>query len=138
VAAAFGRWSGWKRWFGSRSERTAAKWLRSAGLRIIAQNLHIGGGELDLLALDGKTLVVVEVRSGQNSPLHELAATVNTAKQRTLTAAATAFLKQRRLLGTIHLRYDILALRWPGNAAEPEVLHLRGAFESTGQHQFWT
>ena len=34
-------------------------------------------GEIDLLALDGQTLVVVEVRSSETKTFDELAATVN-------------------------------------------------------------
>lgn len=135
--AAFGRWGGWKRWFGTRSERTAARVLRAAGMRILAANVTAAGHEIDLLALDGAELVVVEVRSSESTPLHELAATVNFPKQRKLTAAATAFLKARGLLGAT-LRYDVLAVRWPATAKEPEVLHIRGAFDATGKHQFWT
>jgi putative endonuclease len=61
--AEFGRWSFWRRWFGQRSERAAAKFLRKLGYRILAANVADTEGEIDLLALDGGTLVVVEVRS---------------------------------------------------------------------------
>ncbi len=59
----FSRWRWWKRWFGQRSEKAAARFLRKLGYRLLATNVSDRDGELDILALDGETLVVVEVRS---------------------------------------------------------------------------
>ncbi len=57
--ADFARWPFWRRWFGQRSERFAARYLRARGYRVLAANVADRRGELDLLALDpdGKTLV---------------------------------------------------------------------------------
>ena len=59
----FTHWPWWRRWFGRRSERYAARFLRSLGYRLLAANVSDPAGELDLLALDRETLIVVEVRS---------------------------------------------------------------------------
>ena len=48
---------------GRRGERTAARYLARQGLRILARNVHLGRGEIDLVALDGPTLVFVEVKA---------------------------------------------------------------------------
>ncbi len=53
----------WRRWFGTRSERAAARFLRRLGYRILARNYTCSHGELDLIALDGRCIVFVEVRS---------------------------------------------------------------------------
>ena len=47
------RWPWWRRWFGTRSERAAARFLRRLGYRIVARNYSCPYGELDLVALDG-------------------------------------------------------------------------------------
>ncbi|MBI4601734.1 MAG: YraN family protein, partial [Planctomycetes bacterium] len=47
---------------GRRGERAAARHLRRQGLRILARNVREGRGEIDLVALDGATLVFVEVK----------------------------------------------------------------------------
>src|SRR5919108_2292797 len=98
----FTRWPWWRRWFGRRSERAAAKFLRKLGYRVLAANVADPAGELDLLALDGETLVVVEVRSTASDrpdALENTAASVDLRKQRKITGATLRFLAARKLLG---------------------------------------
>jgi putative endonuclease len=135
--AEFGRWPFWRRWFGQRSERAAARYLRKLGYRILAANVADRGGEIDLLALDGGTLVVVEVRSRSVEDPRVAAETVNYPKQRKLTEAAVRFLSRRKLLGT-NVRFDVLAIGWPPGAREPTILHIPHAFEATGRFQFFS
>ena len=130
----FARFPVWRRWFGRRSERAAAKYLRRQRFRILGRNLDDRMGEIDLLALDGQTLVVVEVRSSETKTFEELAATVNHEKQRRLTNAILRFV-QRRKLWEVGVRFDVLALRWPAGAREPEVRHYRHAFQAVGKYQ---
>lgn len=137
----FSRWKWWKRWFGRRSERAAAKYLRGLGYRLLAANVSDRDGELDLLALDGSTLVIVEVRSTSSDrpdAIEQTAASVDLRKQRKITEATSRFLARRRLLGRIAVRYDVLVIAWPEHAREPTVRHIRHAFESTGRFQFFT
>lgn len=137
--AEFGRWPFWKRWFGQRSEKAAARYLKKNGYRILAANVYERVGELDLLALDPdrRTLVVVEVRSTSTADPQKAADSVTYPKQRKLTDAALRFLSRRRLLG-VNLRFDVLAIAWPPEAREPTYLHLPHAFEATGRHQFFS
>src|SRR5262249_31706310 len=86
------RWPWWRRWFGLRSERAAARFLRRLGYRIIAANVTDPAGELDLIAVDAQTLVVVEVRSTGSDDLERTAASVDLRKQRKITEAALRFL----------------------------------------------
>ncbi len=137
----FTRWPWWRRWFGRRSERAAARFLRSIGYRIIAANVQDLAGELDLLALDHETLVVVEVRStasNQHDALEKMAASVDLRKQRKITGATLRFLARRKLLGRIAVRFDVLALSWPDHAREPTIKHIPHAFESTGSFQWFS
>ena len=53
----------WRRWFGTRSERAAARFLRRLGCRILARNYACPHGELDLVAEQAGCIVFVEVRS---------------------------------------------------------------------------
>jgi len=132
----FRRWPFWKRWFGQRSERTAAKFLRELGYRILAANVSDRRGELDLLALDARTLVVVEVRSTSTADPYRAAASVDHAKQKRLTDATRRFLSRRRLLGTA-VRFDVVAIAWPTDRREPTILHIPNAFEATGRFQMF-
>lgn len=134
LPAGFARFPVWRRWFGRRSERAAAKYLRRERFRILGRNVDDRLGEIDLLALDGQTLVVVEVRSSETKTFDELAATINHEKQKRLTHAILRFV-QRRKLWEVGVRFDVLALRWPAGAGEPEVRHYRHAFQAVGKYQ---
>jgi len=141
VEPGFTHWPWYRRWFGRRSERAAAKYLRSLRFRVLAANVSDPTGELDLLALDGETLVVVEVRStasDRENALEETAASVDLRKQRKITGATLRFLATRKLLGKIAVRFDVLAMSWPAHSREPIVKHIRHAFEATGKFQFFS
>src|SRR5438445_13788101 len=107
----------WRRWFGTRSERAAARYLRGLGYRILARNYSCPHGELDLIALDGRCVVFVEVRSTGSDDVSRPAASVDDAKQRRLTNLGLYYLQQNRLL-TCAARFDVLAPSWPANQKE--------------------
>jgi putative endonuclease len=127
----------WRRWFGTRSERAAARYLRRQGFRILRRNYSCSSGEIDLIALDGRCLVFVEVRSTGNDDPERPAASVNHEKQTRLTRAALHFLSEHRLLGQA-ARFDVLTLTWPAGLREPQIEHYRQAFEAAGRGQMFS
>lgn len=56
---------------GTAGERLAAWWLAEQGLTLLAQNVDVDGGEIDLLMADGSQTVAVEVRAvtGDGDPI---------------------------------------------------------------------
>ena len=50
---------------GLRAEQLVATRLERSGWRIVARNVRLPSGELDLVALDDGTLVFVEVKAGR-------------------------------------------------------------------------
>jgi putative endonuclease len=127
----------WRRWFGTRSERAAARFLRRQGLTVVARNWSCPLGELDLVAVEGRTVVFVEVRSTEGADAEAPAASVDAAKQGRLTQLALAFLHAHRLLNHA-ARFDVLALSWPPGAREPAITHHRQAFEAVGRFQMFS
>jgi putative endonuclease len=126
----------WRRWFGSRSERAAARFLQQLGYRILVRNFSCPHGELDLIALDGECIVFVEVRSTEQDEAIRPALSVDAAKQRRLTELAVYFLQKRRLLDR-SARFDVLAVCWPPGRPEPEISHFPNAFEARGRFQMF-
>jgi putative endonuclease len=126
----------WRRWFGNRSERAAARYLHRQGYRILARNVNGPGGELDLIALDGPCIVFVEVRSTGTADVSRPAASVDAAKQRRLTELAIRYLQAHGLLGQA-ARFDVLALSWPPDRREPIIAHYRNAFDAVGRFQMF-
>jgi putative endonuclease len=124
----------WRRWFGTRSEGAAARYLKAQGFRILARNIASHQGELDFVVLDGSSVVFVEVRSTEEVDPARPATSVDVAKQRRLTALALEFLQKHRLLGHPS-RFDVLAVNWPSDKKEPAITHYRNAFEAVGRFQ---
>jgi len=128
----------WRRWFGTRSERAAARFLRrERGYRILRRNFSCPRGELDIIALDGDCLVFVEVRSTEGEDSIPPVESVDHDKQRRLTDLALIFLQRHRLLGHA-ARFDILAVCWPPDRSKPIIEHFPNAFQPTGRFQMFT
>jgi putative endonuclease len=127
----------WRRWFGSRSERAAARYLKRHGFRILTRNYSCPLGELDLVAIEDRCLVFVEVRSTEGEDTEQPASSVDSDKQRRLTDLALYYLARHRLLD-YPARFDVLALSWPANAREPHITHYRQAFEAVGRFQMYS
>jgi putative endonuclease len=136
AAASPAREPWWRRWFGTRSERAAARYLRRQGYRVVARNYRCKQGELDLVAVDGGTIVFVEVRSTGGEDASRPALSVDAVKQRRLTELALSYLQQHRLLDR-PARFDVLALSWPAGRRQPDVVHYRDAFPAVGRFQMY-
>jgi putative endonuclease len=127
----------WRRWFGTRSERAAERFLRRQGGRVLARNYTCPEGELDLVVVEGGCVVFVEVRSTGGDDLERPALSVDAAKQRRLTRLALHFLRERGLL-EYPARFDVLAVSWPAEAREPRIVHYPHAFEAVGRFQMYS
>ncbi|MDD6089028.1 MAG: YraN family protein [Desulfovibrionaceae bacterium] len=107
---------------GAEGEELAAAYLSRQGFRILHRNWHFKSLELDIVAMDGDTLVFVEVRTrragGKVSGLESL----NAAKLRHVRDAARVFLHMYHLWN-IPCRCDAvgIALR----KGSYEVQHVR-------------
>jgi putative endonuclease len=127
----------WRRWFGTRSERAAARFLRRLGYRVVGRNYSCPLGELDLVALDGRCVVFVEVRSTGTEDAERPALSVDDEKQRRLSRLALHYLREHDLLEA-SARFDVLALSWPAGRREPHIDHYRQAFEAVGRFQMYS
>jgi len=77
---------------GDAAEALAAQFLQAQGLRIVERNYRCRGGEIDLIATDGTTLVFVEVRLRSGTAFGGAAASITAAKRRRLAFAAKHYL----------------------------------------------
>ncbi len=76
-------------------EIKAARYIRARGYRILARRFRAGDGEIDIVALDGDTVVFAEVKARPDSRLDSGIAAVDADKRRRLEHAAGAFLRSR-------------------------------------------
>ena len=128
----------WRRYhsLGQQGERAAERHLRRAGYRIVARRDRGRLGEIDLVALDGRTIVFVEVKTRRSHDAGRPADAVGLEKQRRLTRLALAYLKRHELL-EYRSRFDVVAVTWPKGAKRPTIEHYRNAFEAVGRGQMY-
>jgi putative endonuclease len=93
---------------GRRGEVLAALWLMAKGYRILGFRLRTPQGEIDLLALRGRTLAVVEVKL--RADMLAALETVSLDQRERLRRAAAAIAAQRPALRGASVRLDLLAL----------------------------
>jgi putative endonuclease len=92
---------------GRRGERAAEKYLRRSGYRIVARNFRAAGAEIDLVAMDGDTLVFVEVKTRQSFAAGAPEEAVDLRKQTRMRRAAQAFAARYRA-DDYDMRFDIV------------------------------
>lgn len=100
--------TGWNASFGAAAENHAARVLERAGLTILARRYRVRGGEVDLIARHGPTLVFVEVKARRRHLHGTPAEAVDWRKQRRLAAAARRYLAEHPHRGPC--RFDVVAV----------------------------
>lgn len=118
-------WSGAGLSYGARCERAAARHLRLRGYRIVARNFRAAGAEVDLVAIDGETLVFVEVKARRSLVAGTPEAAVDERKQRHIRRAAEIFVDRHRAHRK-PIRFDVVAITGDGRGRKFELL--RDAF----------
>ena len=113
---------------GRRGEQLAERVLRREGFRILARNLHFRHSELDLVALEGKTLCFIEVRLRSSRLFGSAEESVSRAKQRRIVRAAREFLALARPLRPALMRFDVVAI--DTGTDPPRVRLIRDAFNA--------
>jgi putative endonuclease len=116
---------------GRAAEDLVAARLEGAGWRIVGRNIRLPSGELDVVALDGATLVFVEVkagrawaRAGPERPAHA----VGRRKQLKLRRLAREWIAERRgPSGVSGYRFDVVGVSF-GQDGLADVDHIRAAF----------
>jgi putative endonuclease len=116
---------------GRRAEELVAARLERSGWRIVGRNVRLPSGELDLVALDGATLVFVEVKAGRvgatigpERPAHA----VGRRKQVKLRRLAREWIAERRgPSGVSGYRFDVVGVSFGQNGLA-DVDYIRQAF----------
>jgi len=113
---------------GAAVEAAARAYLGRAGLRDVAANANYRFGELDLVMLDGATLVFVEVRYRRDARFGGGAASVDVYKRRKLVHAASAFLAHHPKHANSPCRFDVVEA--DGDPASPRLNWVKDAFRA--------
>jgi putative endonuclease len=100
--------------FGRRAEWLAALYMRCKGFRVVARDVRLPGGEIDLVLRKGRLLVLLEIKARAGADLLEEA--IGDRQWRRIAAAAEQFCARRHGYAELDRRFDALFLargRWP-------------------------
>jgi putative endonuclease len=108
--------------FGLRAETIALFWLVLRGYRVLGRNFSAPGGEIDLIAIRGRTICFIEVKA--RATLDEARTAITPQKRHRIIRAVRVWISRNRWSSGYTLRADAIFIaprRWPR--------HLVGAFE---------
>jgi putative endonuclease len=115
-----------KQALGKEGERIAEQYLKKKGYKVVERNYRCAAGEVDLIVLDRRVIVFVEVKTRSGHQFGTPLEAVAPRKQRKMMLAAQFFLSQKKLHQR-DARFDVVGISWPGR--EPTVEHVVNAFE---------
>jgi putative endonuclease len=109
---------------GKRGEVLAIEHLKSIGYEILEVNWISNHLEIDIIARDGKELVIVEVKSRGTDSYEHPSEAVSNKKIRFLINAAEAYIQEKDI--NLDTRFDVISIIFYGRNFELE--HFKDAF----------
>jgi len=94
---------------GQRGEDAATAYLERIGYTIVDRNWQTKAGEIDIVALDGETIVMCEVKTRRTVAKGTPEEAVTPTKQRRIGRLARAYL-QHAGLDDVPVRFDVITL----------------------------
>ena len=107
---------------GKKGEQQAVTALEAAGMEIIAKNFRTKTGEIDIIAIDGDTIIFVEVKTWSIFGMEDLGYGINVNKQRKIIKTAKFFLSENRKYSNMSIRFDVIFVK------NNSINHLASAF----------
>lgn len=111
---------------GKQGEEIALQYLKDKGYTILERNWRNSHKEIDIVAKDGDTLVIVEVKTRHTSTFGEPYEAVTQVKERLLVSAANSYICKFNM--DCDTRFDIVSIILP-QKGEPIIEHIEDAFE---------
>jgi len=117
---------------GRAAEDLVADRLTAAAWEILERNARSRHGELDIVALDRRTLVFVEVKAGRAGSAYgpeRPVLAVGPRKQRRIRSLATAWMSEHRDLPRYDgIRFDAVGVTYDRAGRVTDYEHIEGAF----------
>jgi putative endonuclease len=112
---------------GHHGEDLACRELERRGYAIVARRYRRRGGELDIIARDGRTMVFVEVKSRASHAFGAAAEAVTRLKRKRITDLALDYL-MRNHLSHCPCRFDVVSIHF--DSGSPVVDVFQNAFDA--------
>jgi putative endonuclease len=124
--------TGTRQRLGREAEDLVVTRLANAGWKIVERNVRTRYGELDIVALDNRTLVFAEVKAGRAGSAfgpERPVLSIDFRKQRRIRRLATAWMSERHDLPHHEtIRFDAVGVTYDRAGYVSDYEHIRGAF----------
>jgi putative endonuclease len=107
---------------GRTGEEAAANHFEKMGIKILERNFRTRMGEIDIIALDGQTVIFAEVKTWSKYGIDSLEQAINAKKQRKIIETSKYFLSLHREYRYMAIRFDVIFISPQG------ITHLASAF----------
>jgi putative endonuclease len=111
-----------KKALGEKGEEIAAKYLKNCGMEIITMNYRCKIGEIDIIAREGNTYVICEVKYRSNNSFGYPIEAVDYKKQQKITQVTKHYIMTNRLPDDISVRFDVIGI------LGKKITHIKDAF----------
>jgi len=113
---------------GKIGEERAVSVLEAAGMEIIAKNFKSKYGEIDIIALNGETVVFTEVKAWSAFGQEDLQYSLDNKKQQKIIKTAKYFMSINRKYSNMAIRFDVVFVRGNKASGRSCFTHLVSAF----------
>ena len=111
---------------GKSGEKVVARYLKKKGYKVLQQNFTCPVGEIDIIGLDKKTIVFVEVKTRRSLSYGSARMAITSYKQKKISMAALYYLKSTHQMNQ-RARFDVVTVL---SSDEEQVIdHIQNAFE---------
>jgi len=107
--------------YGKKAEEKACIYLKKKGYKIVERNWYFHKNEIDIIALDGETLVFVEVKSRSSGDFGMPEDSITFYKKQNIIKSAKGYIMMKRLFD-INARFDVVAV------FDEKIEHYKSAF----------
>lgn len=114
------------RQLGILAENLACQYLQRSGVIILAQNYHCKFGEIDIIGLEKKTLLFIEVKYRSHDQFGHGLESITQRKQQAIQQCAANYLHSRRLTNSFDSRFDAISVS--NSLKNPVIEWIQNAF----------
>ena len=111
---------------GGEYEKLAATYLQQHGCKVLEQNFRNRSGEIDIIAMDGETLIFVEVKYRKDNAAGNPLSAVNFRKQRQICKVSDFYRLTHGISEFMPMRFDVIGI------LGEEITWMKNAFNYVG------
>lgn len=109
---------------GIEGENAAVEYLQNQGYKILRRNFSVKVGEIDIIALDGNTLVFIEVKSRENLRFGHPIESIGYKKVRSIIKTAQWYMLAEKKQNS-SCRFDVIEV------LRGQINHVKNAFDAS-------